>query len=106
MFALGFYLVFGLGGIAHLSYGVFALAGGYMISAFYSKFGWAPMVAILISTALVSLLAFIYYKFLLSRTQGVMLNEALISLAIFGSKCAPLNFHKPPKKHLCNNLFH
>jgi len=82
LFALGFHLVFGLGGVVHLSYGAFAIGGAYAIGIFYWRLGWAPPLAILVGIALVTLLVFIFYKFLLSRTQGLMINEALISLAV------------------------
>jgi branched-chain amino acid transport system permease protein len=79
--ALGFHLVFGLGGVVYLAYGAFLTLGAYAI-AFLFKIGTGIILSILLGIILTGFLSFLFYRFVLSRVHGVLLNEALICLGI------------------------
>lgn len=79
--ALGFHLIFGLGGVIYLCYGAFLTLGAYIIALLF-KMGTGIILSIISGISLTCLLSFIFYRIVLSRVHGVLLNEALISLAV------------------------
>jgi len=80
IFALGFHIIFGLGNVVLLSYGAFCVFGLYVTATLF-KMGCLVLFSVMGGLFFALLLSFLFSHFLVSRIQGVLLNEAVVSIA-------------------------